>query len=165
MAGDLMMMRKIGFATAVFAGLVLPAAVLAESKPPYWASISASEARLRTGPGRQFPASWLYQRAQLPVKVIATYPNWRKIEDPDGTQGWMQANLLSSERTGVVTGDVRSLRDKPSAKGRVIFRAEPGVVGKISDCSRGWCKLDVKGRMGYIEASALWGVDAAEVKP
>ncbi len=160
-----MMMRKIGFATAVFAGLVLPAAVLAESKPPYWASISASEARLRTGPGRQFPASWLYQRAQLPVKVIATYPNWRKIEDPDGTQGWMQANLLSSERTGVVTGDVRSLRDKPSAKGRVIFRAEPGVVGKISDCSRGWCKLDVKGRMGYIEASALWGVDAAEVKP
>ena len=77
----------------------------------------------------------------------------------------MQANLLSSERTGVVTGDVRSLRDKPSAKGRVIFRAEPGVVGKISDCSRGWCKLDVKGRMGYLEASSLWGVDAAEVKP
>ncbi len=145
--------------------MVQTTAVRAETKLPYWASISASEARLRTGPGRQFPASWLYQRAQLPVKVIATYPNWRKIEDPDGTQGWMQANLISSERTGVVTGDVRSLRDKPSAKGRVIFRAEPGVVGRISDCARGWCKLDVKGRMGYIEASSLWGVDAAEAKP
>ncbi len=159
-------MRKFCFSFAVvLMGLVQHLPAQAESKPPYWASISASEARLRTGPGRQFPASWLYQRAQLPVKVIATYPNWRKIEDPDGTQGWMQANLLSAERTGVVTGDVRSLRDKPNAKGRVIFRAEPGVVGKISDCSRGWCKLDVKGRMGYIEASSLWGVDAPDVKP
>jgi SH3-like domain-containing protein len=166
MAGDSKMMRTKGLLAALLLiGLFQSATAQAETKPPYWASISASEARLRTGPGRQFPASWLYQRAQLPVKVIATYPNWRKIEDPDGTQGWMQANLLSSERTGVVTGDVRSLRDKPSAKGRVIFRAEPGVVGKISDCSRGWCKLDVKGRMGYIEASSLWGVDAAEVKP
>ena len=166
MAGDSKMMRTKGLLAALLLiGLFQSATAQAETKPPYWASISASEARLRTGPGRQFPASWLYQRAQLPVKVIATYPNWRKIEDPDGTQGWMQANLLSSERTGVVTGDVRSLRDKPSAKGRVIFRAEPGVVGKISDCSRGWCKLDVKGRMGYLEASSLWGVDAAEVKP
>ena len=120
---------------------------------------------MRTGPGRQFPARWLYQRAQLPVKVIATYPNWRKIEDPDGAQGWMQANLLSDERTGLVIGDIRSLRDKPNPTGRVIFRAEPGVVGTISNCGRGWCKLDVKGRMGYIEATGLWGVDAVEVKP
>ena len=137
----------------------------ANTKPPYWASISASEARLRTGPGRQFPASWLYQRAQLPVKVIGTYPNWRKIEDPDGTQGWMQANLISSDRTALVIGDVRPLRDKPSSTGKIIFRAEPGVVGNLSDCNRGWCRLDVKGRMGYIEQVHLWGVAPLEPKP
>lgn len=137
----------------------------AEKKPPYWASILPSEARMRTGPGRQFPASWLYQRALLPVKVIAVYPNWRKVEDPAGTQGWIQANLLSNDRTGLVVGEVRALRDKPNGSGRIIFRAEPGVVGKLSECSRGWCKLDVRGRMGYIEASQIWGVDAGEARP
>jgi SH3-like domain-containing protein len=156
-------MWRLG-ALALAISIAIPA--LANTKPPYWASISASEARMRTGPGRQFPASWLYQRAQLPVKVIGTYPNWRKIEDPDGTQGWMQANLISSERTGLVIGEVRPLRDKPNVSGKVIFRAEPGVVGKLSDCGRGWCRLDVKGRMGYIEMAHLWGVaPLAEVKP
>lgn len=160
------MARGICFVIALSIGaLSLSSPAHAEKKPPYWASIIPNEARMRTGPGRQFPASWLYQRANLPVKVIATYPNWRKIEDPDGTQGWMQANLLSSDRTGLVKGEVRSLRDKPSASGRVIFRAEPGVVGKISECGRGWCKLDVRGRMGYIEAAHLWGIDAEETKP
>ncbi len=149
----------------VAAALVSSAPALAETKPPYWASISAGEARMRTGPGRQFPASWLYQRANLPVRVIALYPNWRKVEDPDGTQGWIQANLLSGDRTGLVLGEVRPLRDKPNASANIIFRAEPGVVGKLSECKRGWCKLDVRGRMGYIEASHIWGVEPEEAKP
>ncbi len=120
---------------------------------------------MRTGPGRQFPANWLYQRPDLPVRVIAAYPNWRKIQDPDGIQGWMQANLIAADRTGLVIGDVRPLRDKPSDSGAIIFRAEPGVVGKLSECRRGWCKLNVKGRMGYIAAAHIWGIDPAEAKP
>jgi SH3-like domain-containing protein len=138
---------------------------LAQSKPPYWASISAGQAKMRTGPGRQFPASWLYQRPNLPVKVIETYPNWRKIEDPDGARGWMQANLISADRAGLVRGEVRPLREAPNAQARIIWRAEPGVVGKLSECRRGWCKLDVRGRIGYIETGHIWGVDPQESKP
>ncbi len=149
------------------ASLITSGAVAAPKKPAktYWGSISTGQARMRTGPGRQFPASWLYQRAGLPVKVIETYPNWRKVEDPDGTQGWIQSNLLSDDRTGMILGEVRSLRESPVASARVIWRAEPGVVGKLSDCKKGWCKLDVRGRMGFVEATQIWGVDAAEAKP
>ena len=136
----------------------------AAGKQPYWASISAGQAKMRTGPGRQFPASWLYQRANLPVKVLETYPNWRRIEDPDGTIGWMQANLLSEDRTGLVIGEVRPLREAPDASARIIWRAEPGVVGKLSECSRGWCKFDVRGRMGFVETGHIWGVDAPDAK-
>jgi SH3-like domain-containing protein len=105
---------------------------------------------------------WLYKRKNLPVKVIKTYPGWRKIEDPDGTQGWMQANLLSSQRTGLVTGEVRPLRDKPDSGAAVILKAEPGVVGIITECRRGWCKLNVTGRMGYIETAHIWGLNPGE---
>lgn len=162
--GVIVILRKI---LMMMTGLCLIAngGALAQSKPPYWASISAGQAKMRTGPGRQFPASWLYQRPNLPVKVIETYPNWRKIEDPDGTQGWMQANLISSDRAGLVRGEIRPMREAPDAQARIIWRAEPGVVGKLSECRRGWCKLDVRGRIGYIEAAHLWGVDSQETKP
>jgi len=139
--------------------MVAPATISAQKKVPYWSSINAGKARMRTGPGQQFPASWMYQRAGLPVKVLATYPNWRKIKDPDGTQGWMQANLLSDKRTAIVRDEVRPMREKPNADARIVWRAEPGVVGKISDCANGWCKFDVTGRLGYIEAAHIWGAN------
>jgi SH3-like domain-containing protein len=135
-------------------------ALAQQKKLPYWGAISAGKARMRTGPGQQFPASWLYQRSGLPVKILGTYGNWRKIEDPDGTQGWMQANLLTADRTGLVKGEVRSLREKPDSSARVLWKAEPGVIGRLSDCARGWCKFDVLGRMGYIEIANIWGADA-----
>lgn len=164
MGGVKLMLRRF-FIIMALLGLATGTPGLAQNKPPYWASISAGRAMLRTGPGRQFPASWLYQRPNLPVKVIETYPNWRKIEDPDGTQGWMQANLLSNERAGLVTGEVRPLRDAPNASARIVWRAEPGVVGKLSECRRGWCRLDVRGRIGYIETAHIWGADPQEMKP
>lgn len=150
-------MRIIAFALATM--LLAPAGNAAPPKEAYWASIGPNEARMRTGPGRQFPASWVYRRSGLPVKVIDSYPNWRKIEDPAGTQGWMQANLISEVRTALITGDIRPLRDKPESGARILWRAEPGVIGRISDCARGWCKVDIRGRMGYVEAAYLWGAD------
>lgn len=133
-----------------------------DKKPPYWASIVPSKARIRTGPGRNFPAVWLYQRAGLPVKVVATFPSWRKIRDPDGAEGWMQSNMLSEDRTGMVIGGVREMRAKPEAGAPVVWRAEAGVVGRLGKCTAGWCDFDVKGRRGWIEAAALWGVAADE---
>ncbi|MFZ5747403.1 MAG: SH3 domain-containing protein [Pseudomonadota bacterium] len=137
----------------------------AQRKPPYFASIAAGKARMRTGPGRNYPASWLYQREDLPIKVIDVYGDWRKIEDPDGTQGWMQVNLLSDTRTGMVVGSVIEMRSSPDFNARVNYRAEPGVVGRISKCANGWCWFDVRGRGGYVEQSRLWGTDPGERVP
>src|SRR3954463_6125802 len=74
-----------------------------ERKTPYWASISAGQAMMRSGPGRNYPAKWLYSRADLPVKVVETYPDWRKVQDPGGETGWMLQRLLSDTRTAIVT--------------------------------------------------------------
>ena len=147
-----------GLAIAVIGG----ADAQAKRETPYYASIAAGKARMRTGPGRNYPASWMYQRAGLPIKVITVFKAWRKIEDPDGTQGWMQANLLSGTRTGMVTGEITAMHDAPRFGGKVLWRAAPGVIGKVSHCASGWCWLDVRGQSGYIEATHLWGVDPDE---
>ena len=144
--------------------LVAPAAdAQKERKTPYWASISAGEALMRTGPGRNYPATWLYRRADLPIKVVETYPSWRKVQDPEGATGWMLVNLLSDTRTAIVTGDApRDMHEAPSSEARVVLRAEPGVVGRLSRCASGWCRLDVRGRAAYIRTDHLWGVDPDE---
>jgi len=152
-------------ALALSLGLLSASEAQAQRKPPYFASIAAGKARMRTGPGRQYPASWLYQREDLPIKVIDTYGEWRKVEDPDGTQGWMQVNLLSDARTAMVIGRIVEMRASPRFNAIVSWRAAPGVVGRISRCAQGWCYFDVRGRGGYVEQSHIWGVDPNEVAP
>jgi SH3-like domain-containing protein len=137
--------------------VVGPAAAQSDPQLPYWASISVDEARMRKGPSPDVPVIWEYRRKDLPVKVVARFENWRKIEDPDGTQGWMAARLLSRTRTAIVTGEIRALREAASLSSAISYRAEPGVVGKITDCANGWCLFDVKGRRGWIETNQIWG--------
>ncbi len=156
----------------LFAFLLLALALVAQSgaeaqrerQPPYWASISASEAMMRTGPGQNYPAIWRYVRRDLPVRVLETYPSWRKVQDPDGATGWMLVRLLSDARTALVTGEEpRPMHEQPDPAARVRYLAEPGVVGRISRCASGWCQLDVGGRRGFIRTEHIWGVDPEEV--
>lgn len=153
-------------AAATIAVTAAPSGAGAQDKRslPYWASIGPGQARMRTGPARSYPASWLYQRAGLPVQVVGVFKEWRKVRDQEGTEGWMQANLLRLTRTAVVTGsEPVALRDRPADGATVAWRAAPGVVGRIGACGKGWCRFDVQGRAGYVEIGDLWGVDATEV--
>ena len=134
-----------------------PAAAQSDVELPYWASISVDEARMRKGPSPDVPVVWEYRRKDLPVKVIARHETWRKIEDPDGTQGWMAARLLSRTRTAIVTGEIRPMREEPDTSAAVAFRAQPGVVGRITDCKNGWCLFNVGGRKGWIQTDHIWG--------
>ena len=134
-----------------------PAAAQSDVELPYWASISVDEARMRKGPSPDVPVIWEYRRKDLPVRVVARFETWRKIEDPDGTQGWMAARLLSRTRTAIVIGEIRPLREDANVSAGVAYRAEPGVVGRITDCKNGWCLFDVKGRKGWVQTDHIWG--------
>jgi SH3-like domain-containing protein len=138
-------------------------ATVAQAQPPretpYMASIASGRAMMRTGPGQTYPGTWLYTRRDLPIRVVRVYHEWRKIEDPGGTTGWMLVSLLSDQRTGIVVGEgLAPLHESPDEASAVRFRAEPNVVGRISRCASNWCYFDVRGRGGYIRTDRLWGV-------
>ncbi len=131
--------------------------------PPYWASIASGEAMMRTGPGRNYPGIWLYKRRDLPIRVVQTYPNWRKIEDPSGQQGWMLVTLLSDRRTAMVKpGNPRDIRVEPNFAAAVRYRAEAGVIGRIDKCDASWCRIEIGNRKGFIAQSDLWGLSDRE---
>ena len=139
---------------AAFLILTAAPALAQEKQPPYWASIASGEAMMRTGPGKNYPGVWLYQRRDLPIRVVKKYENWRLILDPDGAQGWMLVSLLSDRRTAIV---------KPDDGAKVHYLAEHGVVGRVSKCASGWCRIEIGPREGYIRTSDLWGVGENEV--
>jgi len=148
------------------AGPIAPAAIAAPEKRamPYYGSIGASVARMRTGPARTYPASWTYRRADLPVKIVAAFKEWRKVQDPDGTEGWMLSVLLRNTRTAIVRGtEPLPMRSAPNENAKTLWRAAPGVVGRISECNGGWCRLDVKGQAGFVPVGSIWGVEPGEV--
>ena len=153
-----------GAITALLLVAAAAPAAAQDKKPPYWASIASGEAMMRTGPGRNYPGTWLYKRRDLPIRVLKIYPNWRLIEDPDGTRGWMLVSLLSDRRTAVVKpGEPRPVRVEPNERARVRYLAEHGVVGRISKCQSGWCRIEFGKRQGYIRTTDIWGVAENEV--
>ena len=153
-----------GALTALLLIAVAAPAAAQEKQPPYWASIASGQAMTRTGPGKTYPGVWLYQRRDLPVRVVKKYENWRLIQDPDGAQGWMLVTLLSDRRTAVVKkGEPRPVRTDASEGARVRYMAEPGVVGRIDKCSEGWCRIAIGKREGYVRTSDIWGVGENEV--
>ncbi|WP_245647757.1 SH3 domain-containing protein [Novosphingobium lentum] len=127
---------------------------------PYWVSLRKDESNMRVGPGLEYRINWIYRRKALPLKVLRVMGGWRLVEDPDGARGWMLARFLARTHTGIVRGQVTAMREANDGSGQLLWRVAPGVIGKLGDCSPGWCRFDIDGRAGYIPAPAVWGAGA-----
>jgi len=127
---------------------------------PRFVSLRADEVNMRAGPSVRYPVEWVYKRQNLPVEVIAEFDTWRKVRDPFGGQGWIHRSMLSSKRTAVVIGKVRTLRLRPDTRSQAVANVEPNVVGKLIGCEKEelWCRLEFNGYDGWLRRKEIWGV-------
>ncbi len=132
---------------------------------PRFVSLRANKANLRIGPGVQYPVEWVYQRAGVPLEVIAEHKNWRKIRDWEGAQGWLHQSMLSSKRAMIVQGTQRALRQQPADRSPAAAEVDPGVVGVVLECrtAEPWCRVEVEGHTGWLRRDEFWGVYDDEV--
>lgn len=140
-------------------GAVWPApAQAADDGVPYWASLRHREANMRVGPGEEYRVTFRYRREDLPLKVLRVMEGWRLVQDPDGSRGWMLARFLKRDRGAIVKGtQLAEMREAPDGSGRVLWRIEPGVSGRLGDCAQGWCRFEIAGRAGFVRQDVLWG--------
>jgi len=131
---------------------------------PRFVSLRFSEAAGRAGPSEDHPIAWMYQRAGLPVQVIAETPDWRRVRDPDGEEVWMHRRLLSGRRA-VRALDASDMLARPEGEAALVARIEPGAVLWLERCRAGWCRLEADGQRGWAEAATFWGVYADEAQP
>jgi SH3-like domain-containing protein len=125
---------------------------------PRFVSLKSDEINTRSGPGKDYPVSWVYTRADYPVKVVEEFGLWRKIEDHQGDGGWVYHSLLSGKRTAYVTGkEGASLYASAGEGSRVIARLAPQVIADVEECSLTRCLLNAAGLKGWADRSLLWG--------
>jgi len=143
---------------ALFGGFAVNAQ---QREVPYWASMKFDTVNMRVGPGQDYKIDWVYKRKGLPVKVVRLREGWRLLQDPDGTQGWVNESQLLLTRMALVTGEgLTAIRAEPNASAAIKWNAQSGVVGKLGDCDMGWCELNVAGRAGWVREDRLWGTGA-----
>ncbi len=153
-----MSLRLLLSALALFT-LSATAAAGQDREVPYWASIRVGKVNMRVGPAETYNIAWVYRRKELPVKVLRLKEGWRLVEDPDGARGWVRGQFLSRDRTAIVRGKaLAAMRDKGSEAAKLLWRVEPGVVGKLGDCAAGWCRFAVGPHLGFVREERLWGV-------
>lgn len=139
---------------------------------PRFVSIKSDRVNLRSGPGTDYPASWVFRRAGLPLEVTKEFENWRQVRDAEGTAGWVLQSFLSRRRTALVLPwEVKAGAQPPqvpimnsdSSSSRTVAIVEAGVIANVHQCDSVWCHVTVDAYQGYIEQKKLWGVYDGEV--
>jgi SH3-like domain-containing protein len=130
---------------------------------PRYVSLKTNEGNARRGPGLTHRIDWVFTRTGMPLRITAEFEHWRRVEDFEGAGGWVHYSLLSGVRSALVTQDMAEFRTLPDRNAAVTFQAELGVIGRILECDSAWCRMNVDGQRGWVEAAALWGVDPGEI--
>ncbi|MGD9615602.1 MAG: SH3 domain-containing protein [Alphaproteobacteria bacterium] len=157
----------IGAVMLLFAGSTVAAEDEANGpKIPRFASLDADRINLRTGPGSRYPIDWVLMRRNMPVEIIAQFENWRRVREWDGTTGWVQQNLLTGKRHVVIApGETRPIHREPDPASPLVARAEPGVIGRLTECRASWCRIEAASVAGWLRRADLWGVYPDEKVP
>jgi len=163
-------------AMALPATHTVAAAVDVDGLPlPRFASTRSPPINVRVGPGQKYDLAWTYNRAGMPVEITAEFDIWRKIRDFDGSEGWVQQNLLSGSRTGLVAPWKKDATfpllagTSPNANVRAYLSA--GIKVDIRRCDGSWCQVDATSQdgtnrgptySGYLAQADIWGVYQGE---
>ena len=136
---------------------------------PRFVSLKTDRVNLREGPSKDHRTAWVFQRAGLPVEIIAEFETWRRIRDSEGTEGWVLHSLLSGRRTALVTPWAKAeatplpLYERAEERAEVVAKLQPGVIANVRQCTGTWCRIVVvtpKARdlTGWVRQDRLWGV-------
>ncbi len=150
-----------------------PNAVSAALPLPRFASVRAKKVNLHVGPGVNFPVSWLLQRQQMPVEIIAEFDTWRQIRDWQGTEGWVHKSLLMGKRSFWTLHKTQEMKVSPDKSAKIVAYVQATVTGRLLECQAQWCKVEVtatenaiKGKTykGWLPRQSIWGVYPHESK-
>ena len=128
-------------------------------KIPRIVSLKNSLTFMRTGPGKQYPIKFEINQKAYPVKIVAEFNNWRKVNTKNNLSGWIHTQLLSSLKTGLLITNTK-LKRRPLVSSKTLAELLPNLLIKVKKCELKWCKIEVfknKKFVGWVRKNVIWG--------
>jgi SH3-like domain-containing protein len=120
-------------------------------------SIKGDKVNLRSGPGTNYSVSWELGEG-YPLKILEKKKSWLKVRDFEGDTGWVYRKLTANRPHLIVKKELVNIRKTPSTRGRIIGKANYGVVFTTIKQQSGWAKVKHdSGLVGWIKRDLLWG--------
>ena len=134
---------------------------------PYFASIKRSPINLHVGPGKNYKVASKYITKNIPVLINAKYDHWRRITDPDGTQGWLHKNQLSLKRYVITIKDNVKLMSHTNERAKLIVIINKNVTMKLNEIRGNWCYVSCSSGKakfnGWVKKTDIFGTFQGEI--
>ena len=123
----------------------------------YYLTLKYNEVNVRYGPGRDYPVKYIYNKKNLPVKVIDKFWEWKKVIDFKKNSGWIHETQLKKGKSFILLKD-QILFAKPTKHSKPLFKIAKGRLLIVKKCKKNWCRVKTENFLGWIKTNEIWGL-------
>ena len=123
----------------------------------YFLTLKYDKVNLRQGPSKDYPVKIFYKKKYLPILVLDSSDNFRKIRDHENNSGWIHSSQLSKKKAALAKGDQIVMFKNPTIFSAPLVILEEGRLCIILKCNIEWCKIKSDKYSGWIKKENLWG--------
>jgi len=127
------------------------------AKTEYYLTLRNEKVNLRQGPSLDHPVKLIYKKKFLPVLIIDSSYNFRKIIDHENNSGWIHVSQLSKKKAALNSQEKSVIFKKPSKYSKPLAVAEKGRLFLVKKCKHDWCKIKTENYTGWIMKKNLKG--------
>jgi SH3-like domain-containing protein len=106
-------------------------------------SIKKDGVNIRSGPSTKNDVLWEVFKG-YPVEILKREGDWALVRDFENDKGWIYSNLLSDNRTMIVTVETANMRSGPDKDDKIVATVKKGVVFTPLEQRGNWIKLQYK---------------------
>ena len=128
--------------------------VLAENN--YFLMLKNNKVNVRYEPDLNSPIKYIYNKKNLPIKVIDKKENFRRIIDIKNNGGWIHASQLKKNKSFILLEN-QILFSKPTKYSKPIVKISSGRLLLIKKCKLKWCRIKTENYTGWIKSEKVWG--------
>ena len=123
----------------------------------YFRTLRNNKVNLRQGPSFDYPIKIFYKKKYLPVLILDSSDNFRKIKDHENNTGWIHISQLSNKKAALTNKDQIVMFKNSTIFSKPLIILEKGRLCLILKCNNDWCKVKTDKYSGWIKKEKLWG--------
>ena len=123
----------------------------------YFVTLKYNKVNLRQGPSKDYPVKIFYKKKYLPVLVLDSSDNFRKIKDHESNSGWIHLSQLSKKKAALTNRDQVIMFKNATIFSAPLVVLEKGRLCLILKCKKDWCKIKTDKYFGWLKKEDLWG--------